>query len=111
MLVQKDARKDERVDERFISNAPIAFSFFSTRFWHEYRSTTLNHSKDGMCFGSNHPLTPGINLFIRIDKHPDIDSNADKNSWLRSSTLATVKWCRESSDAQRNAYCIGVRYY
>jgi len=105
------ALKDKRADERFVSKAPIAYSFFSTRFWHEYRSMTRNHSKDGMCFESCHALTPGTNLFIRLDKLPDVHSGVNPNGRLRSSTLATVKWCRELPDEHRPTYCVGVRYY
>jgi hypothetical protein len=103
--------RERRLDERFVSNAPIVFSFFSTRFWHERESTTRNHSKDGMCFVSDQPLTPGTNLFIRVAEHPDSDSGIDQGAGLRSSTLANVKWCRDLSDGQRICYCVGVRYY
>jgi hypothetical protein len=110
-LVLKNQIADQRADERFISNCPIIFSFFSSRFWHEYTSMTRNHSKDGMCFESSHPLTPGTNLFIRIDKNSNSDSEINQGISLRTSTLAVVKWCRELSDAQRTCYCVGVRYY
>ena len=105
------ARKDKRTDERIVSKAPIAYSSFSTRFWHEYISTTRNHSKDGMCFESRYPLMPGTNLFIRIDKNSNYDLDGNAGAELRNSTLAVVKWCREISDAQRTRYCVGVRYY
>ena len=103
--------RERRLDDRFLSNAPIVFSSFSTRFWHECESTTRNHSKDGMCFESDHPLTPGTDLFIRVAKHPNSDSAIDQGARLRSSTLARVKWCQDLSDAHRICYCVGVRYY
>jgi hypothetical protein len=105
------ARKDQRIDERFVSNAPIIFSLFSSRFWREYPSRTRNHSKDGMCFESSHPLTPGANLFIRVAQHPNADTENSRGAGLRNSTLATVKWCRDLSDAHRICYIVGVRYY
>ena len=111
MLVLKNQKADQRTDERFVSNLPIIFSFFSSRFWHEYTSMTLNHSKDGMCFESSHPLAPGTNLFIRIDKKSNSDSEIKQGVLLRTSTLAAVKWCRELSDGQRTCYFVGVRYY
>ena len=101
------ARIDKRSDERIASNAPIIFSFFSTRFWHEYSSITQNHSKRGMCFESTHPIAPGTNLFIRVDKQ----SNSDSNVQLRNSTLAEVKWCRELTGEHRTGYRVGARYY
>ena len=101
------ARADKRSDERIASNAPIIFSSFSTRFWHEYPSITRNHSKSGMCFESIHPITPGTNLFIRVDKQPNLDSNVR----LRNSTLAEVKWCRGLPDEYQTGYCVGARYY
>jgi hypothetical protein len=111
MLVLKNQRAEQRADERFVSKLPIIFSFFSSRFWHEYTSMTLNHSKDGMCFESIRPLTPGTNLFIRVDKNSNLDSDTNQGVLLRTSTLAVVKWCRKLSDAQRTCYCVGVRYY
>ncbi|MEJ2098542.1 MAG: hypothetical protein P8X68_01035 [Desulfobacterales bacterium] len=111
MLVLKNQKADQRADARFVSNLPIIFSFFSTRFWHEYTSTIRNHSKDGMCFESSRPLMPGTNLFIRIDKNSNYDLDGNAGAELRNSTLAVVKWCREISDAQRTRYCVGVRYY
>jgi hypothetical protein len=105
------ARTDQRTDERFVSNAPIIFSLFSSRFWREHSSRTCNHSKDGMCFESSHPLTPGTNLFIRVVQHPNPDTEISQGARLRSSTLATVRWCRDISDAHRLCYSVGVSYY
>ena len=101
------ARIDKRSDERIASKAPINFSFFGTRLWQEIPSQTLNHSESGLCFESNHPIMPGTNVFIRVDKHPELDSGIR----LRNSTLAEVKWCRESTDAHCTGYCVGARYY
>lgn len=111
MLVLKNQKPDQRANARFVSNLPIIFSFFSTRFWHEYTSMTRNHSKDGMCFESSSPLMPGTNLFIRIDKNSNCDSDLNQCVSLRTSTLAVVKWCRELSDEHGTGYCVGVRYY
>ena len=107
MLVQKD----KRAGERYVTRAPIIFSFFSTRFWHEYESVTRNYSKDGMCFESYHPLTPGIDLYIRVGRHPSLDPGIDTDVRIRNSTLARVMWCRELSDQHRDGYCVGVRYF
>lgn len=101
------ARIDKRSDERIASKVRINFSFFSTRLWHECQSWTLNHSEGGLCFESIHPLMPGTNLFIRVDKHPKLNSGIR----LRNSTLAEVKWCRELADEHRTGYCVGARYY
>jgi hypothetical protein len=101
------ARTDKRSDARIASNASIIFSLFSTRFWREYASKTRNHSENGMCFESNHQLTPGSNLFIRVDKHPGPNSSMR----LRHSTLAEVKWCRKLADEQKTGYRVGARYY
>ena len=101
------ARKDKRSDERIASNALINFSYFSTRRWHEVPSRTRNHSESGLCFESTHPIMPGTNLFIRVDKHPQLDSGI----CLRNSTLAEVKWCRELTDEHQTGYCVGARYY
>jgi hypothetical protein len=105
------AQEDKRADERFASRSTIIFSLFSTRFWHEYPSVTCNHSKDGMCFETNHPLTPGADLFIRTAYPPNLDSDVDQALGLRNSTLARVKWCRQLPDEERTSYWVGVKYY
>lgn len=107
MLARADKQSDKRTDTRVASNTPIIFSLFSTRFWKEYPSTTRNHSESGMCFESDHPLTPGSNLFIRAAKQPDSVSAVP----LRSTTLAEVKWCRKLTDGHTSAYRVGARYY
>lgn len=104
-------QQNKRTHKRFDSNAPIHFSFFSSRLWHEYSTLTCNHIKNGMCFESSQRMAPGTSLFIRLDKDCNLDLASDRNICLRDTTLARVKWCRELNAYDGTRYSIGVRYY
>lgn len=106
-----EAREDNREDERFMSHAPIIFSLFGTKFHREYVSKTLNHSKGGMCLETAEALKPGTALYIR-GGNTLANQCYDANwNYLRTSTLAEVRWCRELADKFGRYYCVGVKYY
>ena len=102
---------DKRADERFASNAAIIFSCFSTINFHEIRSVTLNLSAGGMCFESRHSFKPGVDLYIRNGQNSETVSGNGHCDLLRSSTLAEVRWCRETTREDGAWYSIGVKYF
>ena len=104
-------KEDKRADERFASNAAIIFSCFSTKNWHEIRSVTLNLSAGGMCFESRHSFKPGVDLYIRNGQNSETVSGNGNCDLLRSSTLAEVRWCRETLREDGTWYSIGVKYF
>jgi hypothetical protein len=104
-------QKEKRADERFVSQAAIIFSFFSTSDWDENRSVTLNLSAGGMCFESRRAFKPGSDLYIRAGRNPATVSGNGNCDLLRSSTLAEVRWCRELIREEGTRYSIGVKYF
>jgi len=103
-------KKEKRADGRFTSNATVIFSYFSTKNWAENCSKTLNLSADGMCFESRHSFKPGANLYIRAGQNPETVSRTGNWDLLRTTTLAQVKWCRETTREDGTCYSIGVKY-
>ncbi len=104
-------KNEKRADERFASNAAIIFSYFSSKNWAENPSVTLNLSAGGMCFESRHSFKPGANLYIRTGQNPGTASRIGNWDLLRISTLAEVRWCRETSREDGICYRIGVKYF
>jgi hypothetical protein len=103
-------KKEKRAGERFVSNAAIIFSNFSTKNWVENFSVTQNISAGGMCFESKHSFKPHTNLYIRTGQDAEMVSGIRNWNLLRTSTLAQVRWCRESTREGGTWYTIGGKY-
>ena len=104
-------KKEKRADERFASNTAIIFSNFSTKNWTENRSVTLNLSAGGMCFESRRSFKLHANLYIRSGQNSETIAGAGNWDLMHISTLAEVRWCRESSREDGTWYSIGVKYF
>ena len=102
---------EKRAAGRTISHVPIVFSHFSTKNYLENHSMTFNHSAIGLCFKSSEALRPGAILYIRTTQTPSNKIYNGRRSVLRHTTLAEVKWCRESADYFGSCYSVGVKYY
>jgi len=102
---------DKRANERLRANASIIFSNFSTKNWHETPSVTLNLSAGGMCFESRHPFKPGTDLYIWAGQNPATVWANGHCDLLRTSTLAEVRWCQETTREDGPCYRIGVKYF
>ena len=105
-------RTDRRGHDRITSHNPLIIAPFGRRLYHEYHSMTFNHSKNGMCLETAEPFNPGRVLCIRLRNSVDDRVYHDGNGkYLRTFTLAEVKWCHECRDDFSTYYRIGVRYY
>lgn len=104
-------KKEKRAGKRFASNIAIIFSYFSTRNWVDIPSVTLNLSEGGMCFESRHSFKPHVDLYIRTGQKPEKVSGIPDWNLLRTSTLAEVRWCRETVREDGTRYSIGVKYF
>ena len=104
-------KKEKRTEKRFASDTTIIFSYFSTKNWTENRSVALNISAGGMCFESRCSFKPHANLYIRTDQNPETVSGVPNWNLMRESTLAQVRWCRETTRKDGRWYSIGVKYF
>ena len=110
-VIQQLEFEEKRAVERIFSYVPIFFSHFSTKNCFEQRSLTFNHSSNGMCFESSQALRPGNILYIRTTQTPADKIYHGSCGGLRHTTLAEVKWCRQSADDCGSCYSVGVEYY
>jgi hypothetical protein len=102
---------DQRQETRIISHVPLIFSIFSSKFQREYASMTFNHSRKGMCIEAAAPFKPGSVFYIRLGNATSDQVYHRNRKYLRTSTLATVMWCREQRDSFGTFYRLGLRYF
>jgi hypothetical protein len=71
---------------------------------------TFNHSRSGMCMEASEPCRPGSTLCIRLGNAKVDEVYHINRKFLRTTTLAEVRWCREHHDKFGTYYRIGVKY-
>jgi len=103
-----DTFTEKRRTERIPFDTEIVFTYFIANKEGQYRARTFNHSTDGLGFKTNFSLGKGAGVYIRA---ADDRVCSGSLACLRTTTLAEVKWCRETSDAAGLNYRVGVRYY
>jgi hypothetical protein len=103
--------QDQRREERITSHAPLIFTRFSIRFHREHASMTFNHSRGGMCMEASEPCSLGSVLFIRLGNAKIDEIYHINRKYLRTTTLAEVRWCSEHQDKFGTYYRIGVKYF
>jgi hypothetical protein len=101
---------DNRSDRRFRTEAPLHFFHFTSDSAPSLPADALNCSKDGMCFRSNYPLLTGQYICVRREPAAGRDRIVDNQAFIRSVSLAEVRWCRGTVQEGQVCYDIGVRY-
>ena len=102
---------ENRFERRYGTRASITYSLFSTKYWHYHHSKAWNHSRGGMFFKSDSPLSPGATIYIRTDNIIPENKNNGAYKNLRTVTLAQVRWCKQLPDGCGPRFGIGVKYY
>jgi hypothetical protein len=104
-------RTDRRKDQRTVSYVSVIIAVDTNGLPGEFISMTFNHSRGGMCLESAEPFKPGSILFVRLNNAPADQIYHGNREYLRTSTLAEVKWSREFCDKFSTYYRLGVKYY
>jgi hypothetical protein len=101
---------DNRSDRRFRTNTALHFFHFTSDSAPSLRVDAMNCSRDGMCFRSDFPLL--IGQYICLRREPVSESNriTGHQAFVRSVSLAEVRWCRGTVYDGQVCYDIGVSY-
>ena len=99
---------EKRSTARILFDTEIVFTYFNANDEGQFQARTFNHGPDGLGFKTKHPLGKGASVYIRA---ADDRVCSGSLTCLRTTTLAEVKWCRESADSTGLNYRVGVRYY
>jgi hypothetical protein len=109
MLADKKlGQENRRRAERYRSDARIKWSYFNKdRF---YDAKVSNFSQDGINFETPHKIKPGTTILIRLETLTTNNMKSAETVFLRTVSLADVKWCSESSIDRANNYGVGARH-
>jgi hypothetical protein len=70
----------------------------------------LNFSAGGLSFISHHPIEPGTTIMLRASGECYNALNTGTDCLLRSSAMATVKWCQECPRQDQSTHEMGAAY-
>ena len=108
MADKKLGHENRRRAERYRSDARIKWSYFNkNRF---YDAKISNFSQDGIYFETPHKIKPGTTILIRLETLTSNNMKSAETVFLRTVSLADVKWCSEASIDTANNYGVGVRH-
>ncbi len=110
-MLKKEALATEkrRMEERYDCEAKIKWSYFNGRRF--YNAKILNFSRNGIYFETPHEIKAKATLFIRVEKILSKDMRSDESSFLRTVSLADVKWCNKSSKDGVSNFKVGLRHF
>ena len=100
---------ERRVEDRFQCDATITWSLFHKKAY--FSGWVVNFSHSGISFETTHALNPGVIIFLRVKKRTPRGAVSQDHEWLRSFSLAQVKWCRDLTDDFDHRYEVGLRYH
>lgn len=100
---------EKREEIRYTTNTPIIFRTFQS--FDYFRAKELNHSNDGISFESNFELQPGTVVLVRREKCLENCQRGKACDSCRTTTLATVHWCRERKAPGVTSYSVGAKYF
>jgi len=97
-----------RVEKRYACEAKIKWSYFNTIKLFE--ANILNCSPNGIYFETLHEIKTGATVLIRIENFESKNMMPDATHCLRTISLASVKWCKESFNDGDRYFRAGVRH-
>jgi hypothetical protein len=99
---------EKRRTSRHNVEMPIRCSYFNMPISSSAR--TINFSQDGMYFVSDMEFHTGAAVLIRARNDNPHQKLSENTEGLRQTTLAEVRWCRQTSENPTH-YQVGVKYY
>jgi hypothetical protein len=104
-----ESNVEKRCEERQKCHAAIEWAYFNKSDF--FSARLMNFSRGGGYFESGHPPIPGATILIRLQKY-DASSEAFADcSFMKTTALGEVKWCRELLGGPDMRFGIGVRYH
>jgi len=95
---------ERRAYTRHSLDAPI--DFIKSASTNYFGAKMCNYSKGGISVEANFFISPGSNVFIKMEHYPPDVYIPDADSGCR----AEVVWCREKLEEQRMTYLMGTEY-
>lgn len=99
---------EKRNERRYNCNADFEWAYFNKEISSDCRM--LNCSRSGGYFESPRETHPGTTILIRLKRRASITGRSGSREPLRTTTLATVEWCRKLQGKAAGQFGVGVKY-
>jgi hypothetical protein len=100
---------EKRIFTRHPSQGSITL-YSSIGTFKEIDAKLLNISEQGICFTTNKELVPGTTILFKAANDICVSADNHEDCQLRTISLVTVKWCRESLHEDQTIHTIGATY-
>lgn len=100
---------ERRVEDRFRCDATITWSLFHKKAY--FSGWVVNFSHSGIYFETTCALDLGVIIFLRVKKRTPRGAGSQDDEWLKSFSLAQVKWCSDLAGDFDPRYGVGLRYH
>jgi len=100
---------EKRNERRYDCNADFEWAYFNKEGRSDCRM--LNCSRSGGYFESSLESQPGSTIIIRLKRRAAMNREPGSREPLRTTTLATVEWCRKLRGKVGNQFGVGVKYF
>jgi hypothetical protein len=71
----------------------------------------LTCSRSGGYFESSRETHPGATIIMRLKRRAALNKEPGNREALRTTTLATVEWCRKLPGKAGGQFGVGVKYF
>jgi hypothetical protein len=105
-MAEKIEKRNER---RYDCNADFEWAYFNTENRSDCRM--LNCSRSGGYFESSLETHPGATIIMRLKRRSAVNKEAGSRETPRTTTLATVEWCRKLPGRAGGQFGVGVKYF
>jgi hypothetical protein len=106
--MNQQTASERRVEDRFQCDATITWSLFHKNSY--FYGWVVNFSHHRIYLETTRDLKPGVIVFLRVKRRTPQGAVSQDEQWLKSFSLAQVKWCRELTDDFHQRYEVGLRY-
>jgi hypothetical protein len=102
-------KTEKRNERRYDCNADFDWAYFNKESRSDCRM--LNCSLSGGYFESSQETHPGATIIIRLKRRAATNKETAARAPLRTTTLATVEWCRKLQGRAGSEFGVGVKYF
>jgi len=100
---------DKRKSRRHTAGPPLTYQLSLSGSKRSARG--VNHSASGISFENGAEIKPGSIVYVRRNRCAPDCPPGETCLGCRSTTLATIRWCRKIKTREKELYRIGAKYF
>ena len=101
---------ESRSDRRYRARLHLSYFPFTSESVPAVAAEAVNCSRRGICLQSDFPLLEGQYICVRRTPRGEDEAAGEREAFVKSVSLAEVRWCHGTVLDGRVRYSVGVRY-